>query len=131
MRLNLIRLFTISLLGIVCLPVSTFAQDVEAGATLYTSLCQSCHGDNGDGNGPLAETMVLKPRDFALAAFKLDTDADWQRGTDTDLANVIRQGTRVFGGSAVMPPWPQLTDEEINNLIGYIRSVEGVSTGEP
>ena len=124
MKLNLVRLFAIFLLGTGCLPVIALAQDVEAGEVLYTSLCHSCHGDNGDGNGPLAESFVLKPRDFALAAFKLDTDADWQRGTDEDLANVIRKGTRVFGGSALMPPWAQLSEAEVDSLIAYIRSLE-------
>ncbi len=97
---------------------------VDKGAALYVANCETCHGPNGDGNGVAAESMILKPRDFALAAFKFDTDADWRRGTDADLRNVITQGTAVFGGSAVMPAWNHLTTEEVKNLIAYIRSLQ-------
>ena len=98
--------------------------DVDSGAALFTNNCESCHGPNGDGNGNAAEGFVLKPRDFALAAFKFDTDADWERGTDKDLANVIRQGTEIYGGAAVMPAWAHLSKEEVSDLIVYIRSLE-------
>ena len=104
--------------------ISCHGEDIEAGKKLYGIYCQSCHGPNGDGNGPAANEFVLKPRDFAMAAFKFDTDADWQKGTDTDLADVIRKGPAAFGGSIAMPGWSQLTDDEIRSLIDYIRSLE-------
>jgi mono/diheme cytochrome c family protein len=97
---------------------------ITSGAALFSANCQTCHGPDGNGNGPVAETMILKPRDFALAAFKFDTDADWERGTDTDLENVIKQGTAVFGGSSLMPVWNHLSDDEVTSLIAYIRSLE-------
>ena len=100
------------------------AETVDSGKALFDTYCQTCHGPNGDGNGPAAVAFSLKPRDFALAAFKFDTDADWQRGTDTDLADVIRQGPAAFGGSSLMPGQPDLTDNEIQLLIDYIRSLE-------
>lgn len=109
---------------ITVLSVNSSADDLEAGRTLFATYCQSCHGANGDGNGPAAAQFILKPRDFALAAFKFDTDADWQRGTDTDLANVIKEGAAVYGGSALMPMWSQLTDGEVDDLITYIRSLK-------
>lgn len=105
-------------------PGASAAQDTEAGRVLFEANCQTCHGVNGDGNGPAAEEMVLKPRDFAMAAFKFDTDADWERGTDTDLANVIRNGPGVYGGSPLMPAWSDLNDDEIKSLIEFIRSLE-------
>ncbi len=100
------------------------AQDIEAGRQLFITWCATCHGPDGDGNGPAAGQLILKPRDFALAAFKFDTDADWEKGTDQDLANVIRQGTAVFGGASAMPAWGQFSDAEIASLIRYIRSLE-------
>ncbi len=103
---------------------ASIAEDVEAGKALFRSICASCHGEDGDGNGPAAEQLVLKPRDFALAAFKFDTDANWVRGADEDLANVIRNGAAAYGGSAAMVPWTQLTEQEIKDLIRYIRSLE-------
>ena len=119
-----IRSLSIALLFV--LSPLTQADAVDAGEALFGNYCQSCHGPNGDGNGPAAESFVLKPRDFALGAFKFDTDADWLRGTDTDLAEVIRQGPAAFGGSAAMPGWSQLSVDEIQQLIAYIRSLQGV-----
>ena len=106
------------------LSLSSHAQNVEAGKKLYGTYCHTCHGPNGDGNGPAATEFTLKPRDFALAAFKFDTDADWQRGTDADLADVIRKGPAVYGGSPLMPGWSQFSDDEIKSLVDYIRSLE-------
>jgi cytochrome c551/c552 len=51
-----------------------------------------------------------------------DTDGDGQTGTDADLKNVIQKGGAAFGGSALMAPWPVLTDADIENLIAYIRT---------
>ena len=104
---------------------SAAAEDVEAGRALFEDRCQECHGVRGDGNGPAAEDMYLKPRDFAMAAFKFDTDADWERGTDVDLANVIRNGAGTYGGSPVMPAWSDLTEGEVAALIAFIRSLAG------
>jgi mono/diheme cytochrome c family protein len=112
-------------LAALCLaPGASFAASPEAGKALFEANCQVCHGPNGDGNGRAADDFILKPRDFALAAFKLDTDADWQRGTDADLANVIRNGPGAYGGSTAMQAWPDLTRQDIASLIAYIRSLE-------
>ncbi len=106
------------------LPLNSLATAVEEGASLFVTYCESCHGVDGDGNGSAAAEFVLKPRDFALAAFKFDTDADWQRGTDDDLASVIKEGAAAFGGSNLMPGWDHLSKDEVEKLIAYIRSLQ-------
>ncbi|HIG44515.1 MAG: cytochrome c [bacterium] len=116
------KIVAMILLGV--LSLSSYAQDVDAGKKLFGTFCQSCHGPDGDGNGPANPEQSLKPRSFALAAFKFDTDADWQKGTDADLADVIRKGPAVYGGSPLMPGWSQFSDAEIKSLIVYIRSLE-------
>lgn len=97
--------------------------DVTAGATLFARVCQTCHGENGAGDGPGATEFALQPRPFSQAAFKFDTDSDWEKGSDVDLENVIREGAARYGGSSMMPPWPALTDENLKDLVAYIRSV--------
>ena len=119
------RLKTIAFLGwFLCSAI--FTGSVLAGESgnnaLFAGLCASCHGETGDGNGSAAATMTLKPRDFALAAFKFDTDANWESGTDIDLAAVIKQGPAVFGGSQIMPAFGHLEDDQIAGLIEFIRS---------
>ena len=94
------------------------------GQTLYAQLCASCHGALGRGDGVVSNELLLRPRDFALNAFKFDTDADWERGTDVDLANVIRNGPAAYGGSSLMPPWSSLSDDDVAALVAYIRTLQ-------
>ena len=95
-----------------------------SGQTLYEGLCASCHGPEGHGDGAVADDVLLRPRDFALNAFKFDTDADWETGTDVDLANVIKYGPATYGGSSRMPPWETLSGEDIASLVVYIRQLQ-------
>ncbi len=37
---------------------------VQRGKNVYNQNCSSCHGDNGDGNGPTASVLASKPRNF-------------------------------------------------------------------
>lgn len=94
------------------------------GQKLYETYCQVCHGSQGNGDGDGIPEGVLRPRPFSAGAFKFDTDADWETGTDADLNNVIRNGPGAYGGSTLMPPWPSLTDEEVAALVGYVRVLE-------
>ena len=101
------------------------ATDSTAGQVLFEQNCVSCHGVSGDGKGPATRDMDRNPRSFITAEFKFDTDADWQRGTDADIANVIRMGATAYGGSSLMPPWGQvLSEEDIADLVAYIRSLQ-------
>ena len=123
---RLLSFLRMALLVLCTHPAIVLAGDVAAGAALFEATCISCHGEGGDGNGAVAGEFVLKPRPFAQAAFKFDTDADWESGSDADLMNVIKNGTAIYGGSALMPPWAGLADSDIENLVAYIRSLEVV-----
>jgi len=94
-----------------------------AGKDLYGRVCQTCHGPAGEGDGPGAAGFVLRPRPFSRAAFKFDTDSDWVKGSDVDLANVIRNGAAAYGGSALMTPWPMYSDEQVADLVAYVREL--------
>lgn len=120
------RLFGISCvatLAAVGAPRAAVTADVAAGQALYRAACQSCHGEEGKGDGPASADMPLNPRDFGTGQFKFDTDADgsW---SDADLKNVIRNGAAVYGGSPLMAPWLDLPDSDLDNLIAFIRSLE-------
>ncbi|MCZ6711370.1 MAG: cytochrome c [Gammaproteobacteria bacterium] len=108
-------------------PVASVASEEESlsdGQILYTQLCASCHGARGRGDGVVSSDVLLRPRDFALNAFKFDTDADWERGSDVDLANVIKNGPAAYGGSPLMPPWSTLSAEDIGALVSHIRVLQ-------
>jgi len=104
--------------------VASEEESLSNGQTLYTQLCASCHGAQGRGDGVVSNAVLLRPRDFALNAFKFDTDADWERGSDVDLANVIKNGPAAYGGSPLMPPWSTLSAEDIGALVAHIRVLQ-------
>lgn len=104
--------------------VLTSSLALADGKALFEAYCQVCHGPEGNGDGPGVPETAIRPRPFSAGAFKFDTDADWETGTDADLADVIRNGTRAYGGSPLMPAWGSLTDQEVAELVSYVRDLE-------
>jgi mono/diheme cytochrome c family protein len=105
-------------------PSAAIAADVEAGNASFQANCASCHGPTGAGDGPVAAVLDPKPRNFSEAQFQYDTDGDGTPGTDTDLTDIIKQGAAAFGGNAMMAPLPHLSDDEIANIIAYVRTLK-------
>jgi mono/diheme cytochrome c family protein len=103
---------------------AAFAGDAAAGKKTYTTNCSSCHGDTGKGDGPVGGALQPPPRDFSTAEFVYDTDGDGEKGTDADLTNVIKNGAMKYGGSPLMAPWTTLSDDDIANLVAFIRSLK-------
>lgn len=97
--------------------------DAAAGEATYKTFCFSCHGLTGKGDGPAGAVLNPKPRDFTVGDFKLDADGDGTPGTDADLALVIRNGAQRYGGSPLMAPWGHMTDQQIADLVAYVRSL--------
>ncbi len=100
--------------------------DAAAGKALYEGkgACAACHGPVGKGDGVAAAALNPKPRDFSIGDFGLDTDADGQTGTETDLYNVIHDGAAKYGGAATMPGRADLTEQQIKDLVAYILSLK-------
>jgi mono/diheme cytochrome c family protein len=97
--------------------------NAEEGKKAYHQHCRECHGVTGAGDGPAAAAVDPRPRDFTSGSFKFDADKDGITGTDEDLFIVIKKGGAPFGGNPVMVPWVQLSDQQIANLIAYIRTL--------
>lgn len=102
--------------------------DAERGGRLYEKAeCGQCHGPLGLGDGPVGlalEQIGKSPGNWSdPETFKLDTDEDGKPGTDDDLWNVIRRGALVFGGSQMMGPTKGLSDDDLADLIAFIRSL--------
>lgn len=106
------------------LPAVASAGDAAAGKAPFVANCASCHGEGGKGDGPVGAALDPRPRDFTTAEFKFDTDGDGKAGSDADLQNVIRNGGAAYDGSPLMAPWPTLSDEEVANIVAYIRSLK-------
>jgi mono/diheme cytochrome c family protein len=111
-------------LGALLFASPSWAGDAAAGEVIFVTNCATCHGTSGKGDGPVGAALTPAPRDFTTGDFKFDTDEDGTPGTDTDIRNVIANGGGAYGGSPLMAPWPTLSDEDVSNVIIYIRSLK-------
>lgn len=87
------------------------------GAQVYARFCVGCHGERGDGKGPAAEMLIVKPRDFTQGIFKFRSTPSGALPTDEDLYKIISRG--VYRTS--MPDWALLTERERLAVIEYIK----------
>lgn len=90
----------------------------EAGRQLYVQKCAQCHGVNGDGNGPAKHVFRPEPRDFTSSTYKFRTTPSGELPTDADIMRSIKVGMPYTG----MPPWPSLSDQDVRNLMYYIKT---------
>lgn len=99
--------------------------DAAAGHELFIKTnCNSCHGMEGAGDGPLAAVLTPPPRNFVVGDFKFDANGDGKAGTDEDLLLVIKNGAQAYGGNPMMAPNPTLSDDQIKLLITFVRSAK-------
>jgi mono/diheme cytochrome c family protein len=79
---------------------------IAAGEKIYNKQCLICHGENGKGEGKNAGTAINNQQ--YLNAF-----------SDNDIFNSVKFGREGTG----MPSYgPRLSDEELNNVVAYIRN---------
>jgi mono/diheme cytochrome c family protein len=89
----------------------------EQAQQMFATVCATCHGADGSGNGPAAESLTVKPRNY--------TDAAWQASvTDDDLKKTILLGGQGVGKSPLMPGNPHLKDQP-EVLDGLVRIIRG------
>lgn len=88
------------------------------GAQLFRQNCAVCHGVNGDGNGPAANVMDPKPRDFRIGKYRFVTSANGVPYRE-DLMRTIKHG---LAGTS-MPGWLHLSDDDIGALADYVMSI--------
>jgi DMSO reductase family type II enzyme heme b subunit len=111
-------------------PPTPVAASVEAGKALYDRHCAQCHGDQGKGDGPAADLVYPRPRDFSTAIFKVRSTKSGQLPTDHDLFKVISDG---LPGTS-MPAWKKyLGEAERWQLVHYVKTLDslGLFTEEP
>lgn len=83
---------------------------------VFRTICVTCHGDSGHGDGPGAAACDPKPRTFA--------DAAWQASvTDDHIVKTITLGGAAVGKNPQMPAQPQLKGktELLQQLVTIIR----------
>lgn len=90
---------------------------VAKGSALYRGkgTCVNCHGQNGEGDGPVAASLDPSPRNFHHHGF-------WRHRTEGELFWVIKYGS---SGTSMIGFGDVLSDEEIWTVIQYERSFAG------
>jgi mono/diheme cytochrome c family protein len=98
-------------------PVQTGGRDVTRGRALYGQYCASCHGPEGEGDGPVAAGLNPKPAKHS--------DGRYMNAlSDEHLFRVIKEGGAAVGKSPLMAPWGgTLRDEQIWDVVAFVRSL--------
>lgn len=85
---------------------------MSKGDNLYANICQSCHGEDGRGNGPGAAGLNPPPKDFS-------SGEGWKNGAT--ISGIFTTLTEGIPGTAMIP-YDYLTPEERIALAHYIRN---------
>ncbi|MBT7355800.1 MAG: c-type cytochrome [Rhodospirillaceae bacterium] len=97
---------------------------VETGRQTYIKRCSFCHGLLGDGNGPAADYLDPRPRDFTLGTYKFRTTNSGELPTDNDMFRTVSRGLpgtamQAFDNDTIKNG---LSEEERWQVISYIKT---------
>lgn len=85
-------------------------------ASSYGTMCATCHGAEGAGNGPAGVALDPPPANFTDPAFWVERDR-------ARIVTVLKEGATAVGGSPLMISYdPLYTDEQIEALADYVMS---------
>ncbi len=88
------------------------------GKHVYDRYCAGCHGSTGNGAGPAAALLVVKPRDFSKGVFKFRSTPSGTLPTDEDLFRTLTRG--IYRTS--MPDWSLLSERERLAAVAYVKT---------
>lgn len=98
------------------------------GQVVYDTYCTGCHGPQGLGNGPASEFLNPLPRNFVDGEYKFFHFGEPPPlPSDESLRVTIRNG---LPGSS-MPAFPLITDQELEDVIAYVKSFRAGGWVEP
>ena len=84
---------------------------VAAGAVLYATNCAICHGETGEGDGPVASSLEMPPSDLHASHVQMNTDGA--------LFYIISHGKP----DTPMPAWDNVLDEDERwNVVNFLRT---------
>lgn len=109
MNRRMVRTVSAGFLGIALALTFTASAQAQDAAALYKAKCSACHADDGSSSGKMGKQLGAKD---------LRSD-EVQKQTDAQLTDSIKNGM-----GKKMPAYKdKLTDEQIKDLVGYIRDL--------
>ncbi len=122
-------LMSLAVIAVIGAPGSLFAQQapdpvktelLEQGKLVYFKRCVWCHGVEGGGDGPAADRLFTRPRNFIQGTFKIRWTDSGELPLEDDLIRTVKNG---LPGSA-MPPWQGiLSDAEIVAVVNFVKTL--------
>lgn len=86
------------------------ASEILAGKAIYQQHCAKCHGIGGWGDGPMAESLRVAPRNFHDVITDLKPDEHLRMSV---AYGVITTPMHAWRGT--------LSDQEIDEVVSYVR----------
>lgn len=93
------------------------ADDLTNGKAKYDSLCASCHGPTGAGDGPVAVALPPEQKPAKLTEPSRKFAIDLVKFTE-----LLKKGGAAVGLNPLMPPQAALADKDIKDLYAYTES---------
>ena len=92
---------------------NSYEARIYRGAIVFQNYCALCQGVTAEGNGRAAKIYNPKPANLVMS-----------EKNDAYKELIIRRGGAAIGRSQFMPPWDnELTDEQITDVVAYLRSI--------
>ena len=97
-------------------------QQEEVGATLYRLACATCHGESGQGDGGMLDSLKVPPTDLTVLAQKNGGVFPTQEITQF----VDGRQDMAAHGSREMPIWGKLfeTPESVEQIVAYVQTLQ-------
>ena len=84
--------------------------NAERGEGVYRTNCLNCHGANGRGDGPVADSLTPRPADLTTEMV--------QKKSEKELFTIIRDGKP----GTSMPSWKgELSDQHMQDVLAFLR----------
>jgi len=123
---------------VAALPVDGERQ-AERGRDLYRIHCRNCHGETGEGDGPMTEVLTIPPTDLT----RVSQANEGEFPTDEVYAAIDGRDDLLAHGTSKMPVWGLAFQEydtdvdqegqvrgRILQLIEYLKSIQVDSSGK-
>jgi mono/diheme cytochrome c family protein len=116
------------------------AQETAPGAHLFHQYCASCHGETGNGNGPVAPYLTVKPSDLRAIAERRQG-----RFPEEQILRIVAGDENPPGhGTRAMPVWGERLQDDIIGgvnksvvargrigfLLDYLKTIQGAGKKE-
>lgn len=100
---------------------NTSPEELKSGRTLYAENCAACHGENGDGSGVMADSIIADTSPMLGHTESGPTDFT-RPETMLGASPALLHGKIVRGGMGTgMPYWgPIFTDEQVWALVAHL-----------